>query len=166
VVAFQGQLGTFSPVTPLNSEITGSGTFTLTVDQTVYPNYPPSLTGSSPSGGTFASASFSGTLSAGSAATDTTGELIVTFVSPPSLTIGGITYSLLDLGCGSVSDCGLLPNQLAIGNESVALEAEITAPPGTITTGSTAPEPAFYGLTGMGLAGFAALVMRRKRNAA
>jgi hypothetical protein len=154
-VQFQGQLGTFTTVIPSNSSLNPSGQFTLTIDQTLYPynDYPSGGTGGS---GTIGTVSFSGTLSAGTG--PATGTTILTFVSPPSVTIQGITYTLDDIGGPNLS-----ANQLAIGpNQSVSLGALISAPASVIVTGST-PEPALYGLTGAGLVGLAMIAMRRKR---
>jgi hypothetical protein len=154
-VNFQGELGTFTSVIPNNSSLNATGQFTLTINQTLtpYASYP---NGSAPAGsGTIGTVSFSGTLSMGTG--PATGEAILTFVSPPSVVVQGVTYTLDDLGGPN-----LAANQLGIGpNQTVSLGALISMPAGN-TTWNT-PEPSFYGLMGAGLAGLVGLVIRRKR---
>ena len=77
------------------------------------------------------------------------GNLVLSF-SQTSLTVDGIHYALEDLGQN-----GLASNQLAIGTTTTNIEAEIT--------GSAAPEPSSYLLTGFGALGLLAGVIRRKR---
>lgn len=154
---FQGQLGTFTSVIPTNSLLNPSGQFTLTIDQTLYPYTTYPAGGGGNMGGTIGSVSFTGQLSAGTG--PASGDAIITFVSPPSVIIQGVTYTLDDLG-----GAGLSSNQLAIGaNQSVSLGAFISVPAGTTTFSNPTPEPALYGLIGGGLAGLAAVAMRRKR---
>lgn len=122
-----------------DSSGTAAGTFTLTIDQTV----------PGPSNGSFAPASFSGTLSRIGGGEHASGELVLTFVSP-TITLDGIQYSIAGLGQG-----GLAPNQLGLGLYNNALTAAISM--------SAVPEPAFEALIACGLAGICFMAIRRKR---
>jgi hypothetical protein len=152
---FQATLGTFSSSIPSNSSLTPSGTFTVTIDQTLYPYIGfPCCSGSG--SGTLSSASFTGSLSAGTG--PATGSAILTFTSPATVVIQGVSYTLDNLTNGSLT---IGPNASA-----VSLGALISVPAGTTTFSNPTPEPALFGLTGAGLIGLAAMVMRRKRRQA
>lgn len=125
-------MGNFFDAIINGSSGTGSGTFQLSVDQTV-----PGATN-----GSFAPALFSGTISriGGGGPEGATGELILTFVDP-SLTIDGVQYSIAGLGQG-----GLAADQLGLGLYNTELSANISA--------SATPEPTYAALIaiiGLGL---------------
>jgi hypothetical protein len=120
---------------PKGTKIVGSGSFLLTIDQTIV---------GGPSGTSSDSAALSGTISRVKNATS--GDLILTFAAP-SITIDNVTYTLEDLGQN-----GLGPNQLAFGSGGANIEAAITSP---------APEPTFFALTGLGFLGLAVVAARR-----
>jgi len=128
-------LGTFS-VNVGTGSITGSGKFTLTLTQTL----PNSGTG------TAVTTDISGTLARDPLGN---GNIDLTFSTPTSFTVGGITYSLNDLQSGDV---------LVLGATSTQLEATIS--------GSPVPEPSFYALTGVGFVGLLGMAVRRKQQAA
>jgi hypothetical protein len=132
----QHALGTFSADIGGTGLLAG-GNFTLEVDQTV-PGPPTS--------GTFGLDAFTGAFTNDGGVHG--GQTILTFAQT-SLVINGIQYTLQDLGQG-----GLAPNQLGIGVTGTTVQAFIT------------PEPAFYGLMGIGLAGLFAVGMRRKNRQA
>jgi len=128
-----GNLGMFTSTVPTGTSITGSGNFTLTINQT------------SPNAGSnnFGSDTFSGKLSK-SILPFTTGDLVITFANT-SVNIGGVTYTLEGLG-----GAGFASNQLVIGNGVTTIQAD-----------ETTPEPTFYSVLGVGL--IAILVLKRKQ---
>lgn len=108
-------LGQFLVNDLTGTEMSGSGAFTLTIDQTTPGPFDASL---SP-------ATFSGTISrlAGGGPEMATGELILTFAQP-TITLGGIQYSIGGLGQG-----GLSSNQLGFGLYGNAVNADVSAVP-------------------------------------
>jgi hypothetical protein len=139
VDATTDSLGTIFLNVPQGGSITGSGSFLLTIDQTIV---------GGPSGTSSDFGLLSGTISKAKNATK--GDLIVTFAEP-SITIDNVTYTLEDLGQN-----GLGPNQLAFGSGGANIEAAITSP---------APEPTFFALTGLGFLGLAAAARRYRQSA-
>jgi hypothetical protein len=125
-------LGEFTVSLPAGTSLTGAGDFIITINQ------------SSPAGnGNLGTDSLAGKVTN---AGGVTGSLLLTFQNT-SVTIGGITYTLEDLGQN-----GLAPDQLAIGKNGAAIEAAIT---------SATPEPTFFALTGLGFLGLATIAGRR-----
>ncbi len=100
----------------------------------------------SPAGsGSFSNEAFSGTVSQ-TQPNFPTGQLILTF-DQTSITVSGVTYTLLDLGQGNLAS-----NQLGIGTSDTTVEALV----GT-------PEPASYALAASGLVGLLFGAIRRKK---
>jgi hypothetical protein len=128
-------LGAFTVFAPPGTVTTGSGTFLLTIDQSIVDG---------PSGSSdFGNSVFSGKIKTTGGPT---GSLILSFAQT-SITIDNVTYTLENLGQN-----GLLDNQLAFGKGGGQIVATITSP---------VPEPAFFGLTGLGFFGLAFVAMRR-----
>lgn len=131
---FADSLGYFEVSTTVPGQtLTGSGTFTLTIDQ-IMPG------GTS---GSFTPAAFSGTITTDGTGIPT-GDLGLVF-SQTNITIDGINYALQNLTNG---------NTLVIGTTSTNVQAEIT--------GTAAPEPLSLSLLGGGLALTGLLRLRRK----
>jgi hypothetical protein len=140
VDATTDSLGTMTLTVPTGGKIVGSGSFLLTIEQTIV---------GGPTGSSSDSAALSATISRLNKAT--TGDLIVTFAAP-SITIDNVTYTLEDMGQN-----GLGANQLAFGSGGANIEAAITSP---------APEPTFFALTGLGFLGLAVVAGRRYKQSA
>jgi hypothetical protein len=126
------KLGDFQAHLPSGSNLTGSGTFTLTVSQTTVP--PTSQSAGMISGG------ISGDIKN---LVGKTGTVYITFSSGTSFQVGGVSYQLIDLQCGLTGTCspGEAPDTLAIGVQDTNINADITA----------TPEPALSALIGLGL---------------
>jgi hypothetical protein len=114
------------------------GTFLLTLNQKI-------------EGGASGSADYGTSVMTGilSKTGGTTGSLTLTFAQS-SVTIDGVTYTLVDLGQN-----GLGANQLAIGASGEPIEVAITSP---------LFEPTFFALTGVGFFGLAFVATRRYKH--
>jgi hypothetical protein len=125
--------GNFQTFVSGNGAINSSGTFTLTVTQTV-----------PVAGSDSFSATFSGTFSASNSGTG-----VVNF-STTQVTIGGTTYSITN------NPLNLVPP--ASNNGITTVQGQITS---SSTPPSTVPEPASMMLLGSGLAGMAGMIRRK-----
>jgi hypothetical protein len=134
-------LGDFQINLPVGQTINGTGTFTLTINQTM-PAAP--------------NQSLSGQLSGSvNNISGTTGTVYVEF-SQTSLNIGGITYTLENLQAAPTCSSNCAVDTLALSSSDTIVNVAIAT-----------PEPAFYGLTAAGLIGlFAMAKWRRARTAA
>lgn len=132
-------LGQFLVNDLTGTEMSGSGTFTLKIDQ-----FTPG-----PLNANLSPAIFSGTISrmAGGGPEMATGELVLTFAQPV-ITLGGIQYSIAGLGTG-----GLASDQLGLGLYKNAFSADL----------SVVPEAQLIYITAAGFALIGLVAMRRRR---